>query len=79
MPLSVRIFLDLERVLRQGGLQEGRGGFHAFVVVQFQVDVAGGAVDGDEQVKFVLVEVDLRGVDMPPQGGSMDRSPARRF
>jgi len=47
--------------------KEGGGGVHAFVVVQFQVDVTGGAVDGDEQVELVLAEIDL--------GGAMCRKP----
>ncbi len=48
--------------------KEGGGGVHAFVVVQFQVDVTGGAVNGDEQVELVLAEVDLGGVDAQETG-----------
>ncbi len=32
--------------------------------MQFQADVTGGAVDGDEQVELVFTQVDLGGVDM---------------
>lgn len=61
-------FLDFERVLRQGVFKAGGGGAHALVVVQLQVDVAGGAVDGDEQAPRVLAQVDLGGVDVQGAG-----------
>ncbi len=57
-------FLDFERVLRHGVFKEAGGGFHAFVVMQLQIDISGRPVDGDKQVELVLAEVDLGGVDM---------------
>jgi hypothetical protein len=54
---------DLERIVCQRVFQKG-GGLHALVVVQFQINVAGGTVDGDEQVPFVLAQVDLGRVEV---------------
>jgi len=49
-PLSVITLVTLNEYFAE----ESRGGCHAIVAVQFQVDLAGGAVNGDEQIKFVL-------------------------
>jgi len=55
---------DFERILCQGIFQKGGGGLHALVVVQLQIDVAGGAVDGDVQVPLVFAQVDLGRVEV---------------
>lgn len=42
--------LDLERRLGQHAPEEVRGSTHRFLGPEFQVDPAGGAVDGDEEI-----------------------------
>ena len=56
-------FLDFEGILHQRLPQKSCGGFHALVVVQFQVNIARSPVDGDKKIVLVFASVDWGAAD----------------